>query len=67
MDAASVASDGLIGDEVADHVTGAVLEARIRPVRVDGPSKDVLIEGGGLSRILGRDAQVGDPSMPEDG
>src|SRR5919198_2007759 len=47
------ASDGCVGHEVADNVTGAVFEARVRPILGHGPSEHALVEGSGLLRIPG--------------
>jgi hypothetical protein len=64
---AGFASDCPIRDEMADDVTGPVLEAWIHLVRVDGPPEDMLVEARGLSSVRGGNAQVGDSRIPEDG
>ena len=59
------ASNGLVSDEVTNHMPGAVLEARIRSVRIHAPAEDALVEGGRLLWLLRGDAQIGDPGGPE--
>jgi hypothetical protein len=62
---ASFAGVGQVSHEMADHVSGAILEARILAIEVDGPVEDAPLERGGVVRVARGNAEVGDPGASE--
>jgi hypothetical protein len=58
--------NGQISHEMANHMPGAILEARLVGIAVQSPTEDRLIEIGCSAWVVSGDAEVGDPSGPKD-